>query len=727
MTPLPFLIQNLLEERERWFLWIPVGIGAGIALYFALPFEPSRFLMVLTPLLIALAVGLRRHPAALVAFSALLCFALGFNAAQLEAALVEAPMLERQMGPVAVTGRLMLTEVMPDGTRLTLKDPTIGRLPPDKTPDLIRIKTKMPLDKIPEPGSRLDLWAEVGPFSDPVAPGGYDFRRQAFFRHIGGVGWSYGEARLAEASPPTGLWDRFNLLFERARRALTRHVDDRLTGDTAAMTAALLNGEQTSIGKDVMQAMRASGLAHLLSISGVHVSMMGVLVYFPLRALLALIPWVALRFSIKKWAAWAAIVATSLYTMLVGPQTPTLRSALMTGIVMFAIIADRRAMSLRLVTLSAAVVMLIAPDGVVGPSFQMSFAAVLGMVAAFEKPLDAALRERTLLDLPGWIATLWKHAGSIVLTSLVATAATTPFTLYHFQTFSFYGVVANMVAIPLTSFWIMPCLLLVYLTAPFGLDGWFLSGAGWGVDALIALAQRVAAWPYALLRLPAMPDGALIAIILGGLWLCLWQRRWRYAGLLPILIGMLYPLYVTTPDVFMTADGKQWGVKLGDGRLAVATLRREAFVTAQWQQRLGLSPDEVVEAGAALPPLATEDRDGDETETEGSEHEESLHQAALPPALEGDGTVRCDGMGCVYRRGGQVVAFPALAAAVLEDCEMATILLAPWRVKDCATPIVIDEPPLWRHGAYALAFKENGTADITFVRPQRGQRPWSPQ
>ena len=271
---------------------------------------------------------------------------------------------------------------------------------------------------------------------------------------------------------------------------MTLRVYDRLkNSDEAAMTAALLNGEQSSIAKPVMQSMRVSGLSHILSISGLHVSMMGLLVYFPLRFILAAIPFVALRFPIKKWAAAAAILSTTFYTILVGPQAPTLRSALSTSILMFAILADRRTQSMRLVALAASIVMLLQPDGVMGPSFQMSFAAVLCMVAAFERPLDRVLAANNALSLPGWLHYLRHHAGSIIGTSLIATAATAPFCIYHFQTFSFYGVIANMLGVPLTSFWIMPCLLLTYIAAPFGMDGIFIDGVGLGVRGLIAIAD----------------------------------------------------------------------------------------------------------------------------------------------------------------------------------------------------------------------------------------------
>jgi len=716
LNPLRLLARRLDDERDRWFLWVPVGMGAGIAFYFALPFEPPVAVLAATPLLFAAVMLLRHRALAALMLAVPLCMALGFNAAQIETRLVAAPMLDRAIGPGPIAGRLMRIESLPDGSRLTLRAVAIGHLPPAQTPAQIRVKVKQPFDAIPPAGTRLSLWGEVGPLSGPVAPDANDFRRQFYFKGTGGVGWAYGEIRVLPETenPPPTFYERVALLFERARHVLTRHVNAALRGDVGAMTAALLNGQQTGIGQEVMQAMRVSGLVHLLSISGVHVSMMGVLVYFPLRALLALIPFVALRFPIKKIAAAMAILATAAYTMLVGPETPTLRSMLMTSIVMFTIIADRRATSMRLIALSALIVMLIFPDGVMGASFQMSFAAVLAMIAVYEKPLDAALREQKLFDMAGWLGRAQKHFGAIIITSIVATAATTPFTLYHFQSFSFYGVVANMLAIPLTSFWIMPNILLAYLAAPFGWDEAFIVAASWGVAALIAMAQQVAAWPYALLRLPAMPDAAFLAIVCGFLWLCLWRRRWRYAGALPVIIGLAYPLYTAQPDVFIAEDGKQWIARLDDGRFAAASLRREKFVLAQWQQRVG---------GVAL--VDAHDLNATEAAApEDDEPDDDASVAASPAPAAVPTNLRCDALGCVYRHGAHSVAFATQPEATLEDCASATVVVAQIPLPDCAVAIVIDETARRRHGAYSLNFR-NDVINVAFTRARRGARPWS--
>jgi len=678
------------RERDRWPLWAPLAIGAGIAIYFQLPFEPPLWALAAMPLLIIPVLLVRNYFGLMIALSIPVLIAIGFNAGQMETKLVEAPMLGKQIGPTGVTGRLVYTELMPQGIRLTLKNPQIDRLPMEQTPLKVRVRMKNEtLADVPPTGSLVNLWAELGPFSEPVAPHATDFRWQAYFKQLGGLGWSMGEIRLTDSNPPVPSWrDKFSLAFEHARLVLTQHVYTYLSGDAAAMTAARLNGEQTGISEPVINAMRIAGLAHLLSTSGFHVTIMGLLVYFPLRAILALIPWIALRYPIKKWAAFGAILSTIGYTLLVGSPAATLRSMIMTGIAMLGVLVDRPATVMRLVMLSAAIVMLILPEAILGPSFQMSFAAVLCLIAAYERAPGWTAGEPKV-NLPAWIEPIWKHLYAIIRTSLIATAATTPFSIYHFGTFSFYGFAANALAIPLTSFWVMPCILLAYITVPFGWDGPFITGAGWGVGIIIKIAMMVARWPYALLHASAMPAASLVAVILGGLWLCLWRRRWRFLGLLPVLAGMLYPLYTALPDFMVTADGKEWAVRLADGRLAVPTLRKDKFVFEQWQERLG-NPDLV------------DIRD-------------------LP---DNDNRLRCDNAGCVYRLGGHVLAVPRVDEAALEDCDHADIVVAPFIIRDCAAKTVIDDTELWNHGAHVIYFS-GGKMRIDYARGRRGMRPWS--
>lgn len=691
MRVLSPVLNLLLEERARWFAWLPVAMGIGIALYFMLAFEPSPLWFLLTPVAIITFILTRQFPYLQTVITILLAVSLGFNVAQLETRVTGTIMMDREVGPVGISGRLLLAEALPDGARLLLDEVQIGRIPAGETPQQIRLKVKQPFGSLPPAGSWLDLYGAVGAPSSPVAPAAFDFRRQAYFQGIGGIGWTYGAIKIAESKRPPDWLEQIKLGFEDARRTLAARVAQVLEGRTAAMVTALLTGSQTGIDKEIMQAMRASGLAHLLSISGIHVSMVGLLIYWPLRSLMALFPWLALRFPIKKWAAGIAILGTFGYTLLVGVQTPTLRSALMTSILMLAIMLDRRVLSMRLVALSALAVLTIFPSGLLGPSFQMSFAAVLAMVALYEKPLDTALRQGEAFSLPLWVDFLRKHAGSVIMTSLAATAATTPFSLYHFQSFSFYGVIANMIAIPLTSFWIMPCLLLTTILTPFGWEALPLQGAGLGVDVIIIIAQQIATWPYAILHLPAMPHAAFIAIVLGGLWLCLWRRRWRWFGIVPIVIGMIYPLYTNIPDVLIDEGGTQWAVRLDDGRYAVADSDKDKFTLTQWQQRLGFP--ELVEA------------------------------RSVPP--END-RLQCDPAGCVYQRHGHSMALVARAESLPEDCTRATHIITPHKIRRCAAATVWDGKVFRQHGAHSIEINSDGALHIMTARAATALRPWYP-
>lgn len=669
---------------------------AGIAAYFALPFEPPLKVIAALPVLGGGAWAIRHKswPVALLLFTLSLVM-LGFSAALIETRLNMRPMLDRTSRPTGIEGRVAMTEIMPDGIRITLTHPRVEHMNPKLIPEKIRVKFKdLTLADAPPAGADIDFYGQIGAFSEPVAPHATDFRWQGYFKHLGGLGWSYSPIKILDPAPPVlSHGEEFALMFERARKKLAQHVYEHLTGDVAAMTATRLNGEQTAISPPVIEAMRIAGLSHLLSTSGFHVTIMGLLIYFPLRALFALIPWVALRYPIKKWAATAAIFSALGYTLLVGSGAATLRSMIMTGLAMLAITVDRRAHSLRLVMMSAGLGLLIDPAAAMGPSFQMSFAAVFCLIAANQRTWDFLSGDFTSFA-PEWLRSFASHMFGIARTSLIATAATTPFSIYYFQSFSLYGFIANMLAIPMTSFWVMPAILLAYLTAPFGCDGLFLRAAGAGIDITIRIATMVASWPYSVFYWPAMPPWVFVSLILGGLWFCLWQSRGRWFGMLPILIGMLYPLYTPQPDFFVTPDGREWAARLDDGRLAVSNLDHDEFAVKQWQERLG--------------------------------HVQAIDVTELPPD---NPQIRCDAIGCVYRHGAHVVAIPQIEAAALDDCEHAEIIVAPFLIKDCKAPTIIDDPALWFHGTHVIYF--TGDSDhgkgvrVESSRSTRGARPWS--
>ena len=684
------LAERLGEERERWGLWTPVGVGAGVVLYFCLHSEPPGWLgvAVLAAALLVLALG-REKPGALALGLVAVTAGLGFSAAQFRTWSQTAPVLQRDLGVVGLTGRLITTESMPEGVRLTLSEVRIDRLAPDQTPAQVRLRLRERFAP-PPPGSLIRLKAMLHPPPPPAEPGAYDFQRQAFFDGNGGVGFALTQPETVEGPPPS-RWRQLMLPMERARAWLAARCDAVIPNHaTATVTAALLNGEQTGIPLDVMNDYRNSGLAHLLSISGLHIALVAGLVFFAVRVLLALIEPLALHFPIKKWAALSGLAAAVLYLLLVGPAAPTLRSVLTTATVMIAIMADRNPVSMRLWALSALAILLYTPEQVMGPSFEMSFAAVGALIATYQVANPHLMRWRAG---GGALAQAAIYIGGSILTSVVATLAVTPFSLYHFQQDALYGVMTNMIAVPLTSFWVMPWALLVYVLAPLGLESLAIIPMGWGVAVCNWLAHLTASLPGAVIRCPAMPEWGLASIVLGGLWLMLWRGSWRLWGLAPLLAGFLSLATVTRPDILVAADGGVMAVRTAAGGLSLSRQKAGDRITVQgWLHRDG--------SNDADPPWPTEGRSA-------------------------DSRLACDDLACLYRLGGRTVVLVRDRLALEEDCDGADLVISAEPVHRCPGPRIIDLWKLRRDGAHTI-FLANGRLEVHSVRERRGERPWSP-
>lgn len=688
----------LATERPNWPGWLAVALGLGVAVYFALPWEPPLWLGPgLAGAGLVAAVLLRRTPLPLIVAAAFTAASFGFGTAQFRTWLVAAPQLQDPIRFAHVTGRVAAIEPFPNAVRATLDRVAIAELPAVAMPLRIQVKIMKGWETL-KAGDRIDLLAHLQPPSPPVAPGAFDFRRQAYFQQLGATGFALGAARVTAEGGET-TFEQLRLWIDRLRATIGARIASLEPNPAGAMTRALTVGDQTALTKADTEAMRISGLAHLLSISGLHIGMAAGLFFIGLRSALALVPPLALRFPIKKWSAAAAILAAGFYALLAGATVPTQRSFIMIAIVFLAVLVDRSPFNFRTLAWAAIVVLLLQPETLTGASFQMSFFAVLGLIAVFEalRPKLTRWRGGRALETDwfGRVGNALRGAGfwlaTTLLTSVVATLMTAPFAMYHFDRVSTYGVIANLVAVPLTGFWVMPAGMVALLLMPLGLDAPFWHLAARGCEGILWVAHTVAGWPFAVLVTRAMPIAALLATALGLVALCLMRSRARLVGLLPVLGGLATPGFVATPDLLIAGDARLLAVKGGAGDYHLSSLRASRLAAETWLRRNGQS-----EAAAFPKP-----------------------DDAVPPSLA------CDPVGCVYVRNGKTIALAFQGDALRDDCAAADVVvsLVPIR-QGCRNVIAIDRFDIWRGGTYALRVDRDGALHIESVAATLGDRSW---
>jgi competence protein ComEC len=583
MTRISRRLESLADlERDQLALWLPVGLGLGTAAWFALPDQRTwtAFLLLAAALALApqgLAPGTRWGRAV-----SIFCLAAVLGCANIwwKAERVAAPVLSHARAAEFDAG-IESFQRLParDLVRLVVKPAADSGLP-------ARLRVNVDSATAPggiKAGATVRLRGYLMPPAPAALPGAYDFARAGWFQGIGGTGRV---TVVRVVAPPKALGWRARLADTRQR--LADHVRSKLEGGAGGIAAALATGDQGGIPEADAEAMRRSGLAHLLSVSGLHLTaVVGAVMLLTLK-LLALSPMLALRFRLVLIAAGAGALAGIAYTLLTGAEVPTVRSCIAALLVLLGIALGRDALTLRLVAVGALIVPLLWPESLPGASFQMSFAAITAIVALHEHP-----RIRTLLARREelWPMKIGRFLLGLVLTGLAVELALIPIALWHFHQAGLYGALANIVAIPLTTFVIMPLealallLDLVGLGAPF----WWLAGAA--LDLLLALAHAVAASPGAVARLPTMPLAAFALMLGGGLWVALWRTRWRRWGLVPAAAGAAAALLTPAPDLLVTADGRHLAIRTGPGELALLRGRAGDYVRELMTQSAGLETE----------------------------------------------------------------------------------------------------------------------------------------
>ena len=682
--------RTLLEERERWALWLPVAFGAGISAYFAVPHEPNRTLAIaLLFWSVAAIAGAIAVPKTLPRVCCMGCAALllGFCAAKFRSDFVAAPVLMHRVGPVELDGRVETAQLHGKGVRAVVAPSFIDGLSQPELPRRVRVSVRRAGERL-VPGAIVRLDAVLMPPPPPSAPGDYDFGRAAWFEGIGAVGYAFGAPQIIAPAPPPDLWGRLSLSLQALRFRIGARIHAVLPGSTGAIASALITGDRGGISQDDEESLRDAGLAHVLAIAGLHMALVGLGLFWTVRALLALWPRVALTQPIKKWAALAALGGAAFYLAISGSATPATRAFTMLAMMLLAILFDRPAFSMRSLAFAAMILLVTQPETLIEPGFQMSFAAVASLIAVAEweqrRKTDRGPRPRLRF------AAIRHYVRGIAITSFVGSIATMPYAAFHFDRATHYAVLGNLLAMPIMGFVTMPMAALSIALMPFGLDFISLHVMGWGIAAMLAVGRFVSHLPGAVTIVAAWPIEALVLISLGGLWIVIWRSVWRWLGFAPAVVGIALIVLARPPDLLLARDGQTIAVRGADGRLHFVGHVADEYSASEWMKR-----------------------DGDAR----------LARDSIAGAKEG---VRCDAEGSVATMpSGVRVAAVHRADGLREDCTSSDVVISVVPTRGaCKRPrLVIDRIDVARNGAYAAWFGSNITFET--VQELRGLRPWS--
>lgn len=696
-------LRNLLarwaeQEEGRLFLWLPVLLAVGIGGYFSLPFEPGiAATLIVSLFLLVLALVPGWFNGRIVIPVIIVMLVSGFALAKLRTEMVRAPVLGKEKGFYELEGQIERIVLLPGGEkRLYLGNLSIRGVSQEHTPERIRLTSRMN-DGPLAVGMRIRLKALLRPPPGPVQPGGFDFSRQAWFLRLGAVGFAISKASVVKTASLSPF--QWRLWVEKQRQAVARKITDVTGGPGGAIALALIVGDKYSIDGEVMAAIRASGLAHMLAISGMHMALVSGTMFWILRALLALSQTLALRYDVGKIAATGAIIAALGYYFLSGMGISTLRAFIMITIMFAAVLLGRKALSMRNVALAALLILIVHPESLLSVGFQMSFASVVALVSFYE---------RGIFPRPGpGSGLLMVRVGekavaalvAIFLTTLIAGLAVMPIAVYHFHHVTPYSVVGNVLAMPVLGMFVMPMALVSLLAMPFDLHAVPLGLMVGGNNLIVAIAGFVAGFREARINVGTMDLSALLLFVLGGLWFLLWRSKLRLWGLLPVVMGLLLFSRTTVPLLIVEREGKNI-VLIDENKMMWPMSRRAGtYSLDRWQSTYG-----------ARRYSQTKDR----------------KSGGGGRALR---KWRCDQLGCTILHKGLTIAYSIHPGALEEDCARADILVAAYPVfkrrADCGkVRIIMDIRDLKKSGAVEIRWKGRQPHVITSAG-LTGRRPWS--
>lgn len=575
------LLSNISKEAESLFYWIPVAIGLGIIFFFQLPFDPDPNIAIAATIsTILITYLLRKFYIPYTIALAILFFVLGYSAAQYRAISLDAPKIKEKIEDIWIEANISEITYFDNGRRLILENIDSDDLLSYETPLKIRVNTRSDVSSF-QIGDRVLLKASLMPPPEPMIPNGFDFSYYLYFKQIGAIGFAKSRIILLDENTKNSFENYVNKL----RKAIADRISSQIENPFAAIANGMMVGDASQINKDDFDIIRVSGIAHIIAISGMHIVCVVGMVFFATRFLLTRFSDFALRYNVKKVSALIAIIFSFIYLLISGSPVSAQRAFVMSSLVLSAIVFDRNSTPMRSIAISAIIILLITPEALMGASLQMSFAACVALIASYEVSTKFFAHKFGR----SFIAKSTIYITSVTFSTLVAGAATAPFIIYHFNQFSTYSILANILCVPLSDFFIMPFGMISMLLMPVGLDFITLKPMEWGLIAMFNYAKYISELPNASFFIPSFTSYGMSFVIVGGLVLCFLSTRLRYAGLIAIVIGFTTLKDVRKPDIAIDKSGKFFVIKDEKDNLYFSAKRIPKFAKGAWMQNLGIN------------------------------------------------------------------------------------------------------------------------------------------
>lgn len=673
-----FLKDSFLKENENRILWLPFFYALGIICYFAINFEPNIRYVFASIIIIFLAIIYFKHDTKIKLCLSVLCiFSTGFLVANLKAVQMNSPVLQKEIGAKKVKAILKDIQTKEFGKRFIIEIIDIDGLKKSKTPKNVRVNINTD-DNNAEIGDKISVLASLRPPPKPVIKHGYDFARYAYFKEIGAIGYSLSGVEILKKSSD------FNIFREikQIRQKITDKILDAHPNSKGNIATALLVGQRGGIDKNDLEAMRTAGLSHLLAISGMHIALVASMFFFTTRLLLSLMQNIALKYNIKKMAVISAIAGSLTYLLISGYPISAQRAFIMSSIFLLAIYLNRTGTPLRSVALALVIILTISPESILTPGFQMSFASVTSLICIY----SIFYKKDKILTKPNIITKSFYYILGIITASLIAAIATAPFSIYHFNHFSSYGILSNFVAVPLTSFVIMPLGVISLIFMPVGLQELPLSLMIKAIEIIVQLSHFIAKFPASSASAISLPTYSFAIIVLCTLWFFIWQQKWRYFSLAPLILVVLFVLIQDNkPNVIINSDGELFAVKNADGGFAFSNISKNKYTQKMWLAKYGVVVKDLINSDYSK-------------------------------------NTKCDFYGCVVKEKGYEILVAKHAQALLDNCDRYDMIINLSFIKDVCKnegTIIVNRWDLKKMGTHSVFLKERIDIETVFNDKKR--------